>query len=375
MPRPACPPALKCLRTYEVKTTQTTNEELWSHFTEEFVKFERNAYDFTGRLDRASAEFFGINNPYNECSWRRHAPDRLYQIPFEWLCRKDDDYILVDTHFYMLKLLGDLKLCVKHLEWEKDPEYCGRVGEMLEMGEKYQNEIRAGMEELKILEERKYHLARQAWYKANPVVQETRNMWAAHQSHRTPEQQIEDYERDPDCAAFYGNKIRTYDDCTLCNKRREEAALYKVEREERKKEIDELNARAEEIGGGLADGPFEPPELGDYNCVACKFHTQYGAVYNIHLRSADHLAIQKQKSLFCDRCNIQCRTLIEFNQHLTTKKHRHAENPDAITPQVFSCEPCGYSTTFKHVFENHLKTKRHSERSVAASVVVPTIVH
>jgi hypothetical protein len=366
MPRPACPPALKCLRTYEVKTTQTTAEELWSHFTDEFAKNEKTMSEYAALLDRAASEFYGTNNPYSECSWRRHAPDRLYQLPFEWLCRKDDDYMLVDQHFYILKLLGDLKLCVRHLGWDTDLEYKEKVNEMLEMAEKYQNEIRSGIEELKVLEERKYHLARQAWYKANPGLQESRAMRTAHENHHTPEEWREIFKRDPDCARWYDDKIPEHADCYWCNKRQEETALYKAECEERRKEIEAMKETAAEIGGGVADGPFEP-EIGDYNCVACKFHTQYGAVYNIHLRSAEHLAIQKQKSLFCERCNIQCRTLIEFNQHLTTKKHRHAENPDAITPQVFSCEPCGYSTIFKHVFENHLRSKRHSEKAAPAA--------
>lgn len=132
-----------------------------------------------------------------------------------------------------------------------------------------------------------------------------------------------------------------------------------------KAEIDAVKAEEARSRSEATPEPFET-ELGDYDCEACKFHTQYRAVYGMHLRSPDHLAIQKQKALFCDRCNVQCRTLIEFNQHLTTKKHKYAENPDAITPQMFSCKTCAYETQFKGNFENHLKSKRHSEKAAKA---------
>lgn len=366
MPRPVIPPALKCLRTYDAKTTQTTDEELWSHFTEEFGKFEKSAYENTALLDRAVAEFYGMKNPYADCSWRHKSPDRLYQTPFEWLCRSDKDFDLVDNHFYMLKLLGDLKVCLKHLDWEKNTDYCEKVSEMLEIGEKYQNEIKAGTDELKVMEKRKYDLAKRAWCKANPGIDESRAMKAAHVHHHPPEWWEAEFERDPECAKWYGYKIPTHADCGICNRLREESEAHNAERERQKAEIARFNAEAAGTGSETTSEPFET-ELGDYNCDACKFHTQYRAVYSMHLRSPDHLAIQKQKSLFCDRCNIQCRTLIEFNQHLTTKKHKNAENPDAITPQVFSCEPCGYTSTFKGNFENHLKSKRHSEKAAAAA--------
>jgi len=365
MPRPAVPPALKCLRTYDVKPTQTCEEEIWSHFTEEFAKFEKAAYKNTALLDRAVAEFYGTKNPYSECSWRHKSPDRMYQTPFEWLCRDDTDFDIVDHHFYMLKLLGDLKVCLKHLDWEKNTDYCEKVSDMLELGEKYQNEIKAGTEELKVMEERKYELAKKAWFKKNPGLEETRAMKAAHEYHHSEKEWLEIFERDPDCARHYDNKIPTHADCYWCKKQREESELYNAERERLKAEIDAMKAEAAETSSEATPEPFET-ELGHYDCEACKFHTQYRAVYAMHLRSPDHLAIQKQKALFCDRCNVQCRTLIEFNQHLTTKKHKNAENPDAITPQMFSCEPCGYTSTFKHVFENHLKSKRHSEKAAKA---------
>ena len=366
MPRPSLPPALKCLRTYDAKTTQTTDEELWDHFTEEFAKFEKIAYENTALLDKAAAEFYGMNNPYSECSWRHKTPDRLYQTPFEWLCRSDKDFDLVDNHFYMLKLFGDLKVCLKHLDWEKNTDYCDKVTEMLEIGEKYQNEIKAGIEELKILEERKYDLAKKAWLKKNPGIEENRNMKARHEYHHTEKEWREIFEKDPDCAKWYDYKIPTHDDCYWCKRRYEETENYKAELVQKKKDLDKAKAEAED---GVVDDPPEPfeTELGDYECEACKFHTQYRAVYSMHLQSPNHLAIQKQKSLLCDRCNIQCRTLIEFNQHLTTKKHKNAENPDAITPQMFSCEPCGYTSTFKGNFENHLKSKRHSEKKATAA--------
>jgi hypothetical protein len=363
MPRPAIPAALKCLRTYDAKTTQTTDEQLWSHFTEEFVQFEKTAYKNTALLDRAVAEFYGTKNPYSECSWRYKSPDRIYQTPFEWLCQSDADFELVDYHFYMLKLLGDLKVCLKHLDWEKNTDYCEKVSEMLELGEKYQNDIKAGTDELKVMEERKYELAKRAWHKANPSVMQMREMKARHEYHG--EKRKESIKSDPDAKKFYENEPDPADWCLLCIKERENSELCKEDSERLKAEIAEMKAAAALASSETTPEPFET-ELGDYDCEACKFHTQYRPVYAMHLRSPDHLAVQKQKSLFCDRCNVQCRTLIELNQHLTTKKHKNAENPDAITPQVFSCKACAYETQFKGNFENHLKSKKHSEKAAKA---------
>jgi hypothetical protein len=77
--------------------------------------------------------------------------------------------------------------------------------------------------------------------------------------------------------------------------------------------------------------------------------------------SAEHFAVKKQKSLYCEACKTQCRTAIELAMHKNTKKHKQAEAGDEEKDE-FHCEACAYTTEIKQRYETHLKTKKHQSK-------------
>jgi hypothetical protein len=56
---------------------------------------------------------------------------------------------------------------------------------------------------------------------------------------------------------------------------------------------------------------------------------------------------------------------MEFALHKNTKKHKKAESDDdgeEKSAVVFRCEACAYSTEYKHVYNTHLRSKKHQSK-------------
>jgi hypothetical protein len=115
------------------------------------------------------------------------------------------------------------------------------------------------------------------------------------------------------------------------------------------------------------------------DCFRCNDEDEY----RDHLLEA-HSDIYSK--LYCEECEVQCFTKLEFEKHCKTKEHRElanveyeckdcqfkTKNPYTLQTHFkskrhlhkddktdYTCEACEFSTSFKSVFERHCMTERH----------------
>ena len=362
MPRPTLASTLKNLRTFTVLLTQTTEEELWSHFCESFNTFERNAQRYTDEIEDALR--YVKLNPYASCSWRHGEPPHEFQSEVSWI-RGDLDKE-IKPFFYMRDYYTDLKICAKQLKWETDEEYGQQCREMLWACEKSKEQFRSDMLDLQMFDKLMYNKSRKDWYERNPEFVEQARIREDHKKHKTQEEWKEYFLNDPDELQYYNNEIPKDDEtCPLCigaavQKKLAKESKERAEREDR--EDYERSKRMREEALRLADEPSSPREVKNYECAECEFHTTSGTAYDLHMQSAEHHAIKKQKALYCEACKTQCRTAMELAMHKNTKKHKQAEEGGGEKAGEFHCEACEYTTKIKQRYETHLKSKKHQSK-------------
>jgi hypothetical protein len=362
MPRPTLASTLKNLRTFTVLLTQTTEEELWSHFCDGFKIFERNAQRYT--LEIEDAIRYVMLNPYATCSWRHGEPPHEFEGELSWIRGNLDEEI--KPFFYMRDFYTDLKTCAKQLKWETDEEYGQQCREMLWACEKSKEQFRSDMMDLQMFDKVMFDKSRKEWYARNPEFVEQVKLREDHRKHKTQEEWKAYFENDPDELKYYNNEIPKDDEtCPLCigmalQKKLAKDSKERAEREDR--EDYERSKQRREEALRLAEAPESPREVRNYDCDDCDFHTTSRTAHDLHIVSANHLAVKKQKTLYCEACDVQCRTVMELSQHKTTKKHKHALNPELADPETFSCEACAYSTEYKHVYNTHLRSKKHQSK-------------
>ena len=365
MPRPTLAPTLKNLRTTSVLLTQTTEEELWSHFTTNFKRFEETADRFMAELEDALR--YVKLNPYASCSWRREPPKREFDGELSWI-RGDLD-VEFKAYFYMYDFFADLRMCDRHLKWSADEEYGQRCQEMLWYCERKQEEFRSETRDLQSFDIMMYRRSEKAWHAKHPEVREEEEMREKHRFHKTQEEWKEYFENDPDELQYYKDGIPKDDEtCPLCISK----ARCKKEANERKERIAreeqeefEMMKQRREEALRLAEAPSSPREVRNYECTDCDFHTTSGDAHALHMVSPDHVAVKKQKALYCEACKVQCRSPMELSLHKNTKKHKKAESDDDDEENpavVFRCDACEYSTEYKHVYNTHLKSKKHQSK-------------
>jgi len=222
------------------------------------------------------------------------------------------------------------------------------------------------MMDLQMFDKVMYNKSRKEWYGRNPEFVEQVKLREDHRKHKTQEEWKQYFENDPDELQYYKDGIPKDDEtCPLCigsalQKKMAKDSKERAEREDR--EDYERSKRMREEALRLADEPSSPREVRNYDCDDCDFHTTSRTAHDLHIASANHIAVKKQKTLYCEACDVQCRTVMELSQHKTTKKHKHALNPELADPETFSCEACAYSTEHKHVYNTHLRSKKHQSK-------------
>jgi hypothetical protein len=211
-----------------------------------------------------------------------------------------------------------------------------------------------------------YRRAEQAWHAKHPEVLEEQRMREKHKIHKTQEEWKEYFENDPDELQYYKDGIPKDDEtCPLCIAK----ARFKQEEKERKERIAreeqeefEMMKKRREEALRLAEAPDSPREVRNYDCDDCDFHTTSRTAHDLHMLSAEHFAVKKQKALYCEACKTQCRTAMELAMHKNTKKHKQAEDGDEGKKDEFHCEACAYTTEIKQRYETHLKSKKHQSK-------------
>jgi len=362
MPRPTLASTLKNLRTIEVLLTQTTEEELWSHFCDSFKTFERNAQRYTLEIEDATR--YVMSNPYASCSWRHGDPPREFENELAWI--RGDLETEIKPFFYMRDFYTDLKICAKQLKWDADEEYSQQCREMLWACEKSKEQFRSDMVDLQMFDKVMYNNSRKEWYGRNPEFVEQVKLREDHRKHKTQEEWKIYFENDPDELQYYKDGIPKDDEtCPLCigqalQKKMAKDSKERAEREDREDYERSKQRREEELR--LADEPSSPREVRNYECEDCDFHTTSRTAHDLHIISANHIAVKKQKTLYCEACKTQCRTAMELAMHNNTKKHKQAEDGDDDKAGEFCCEACEYTTKIKQRYETHLKSKKHQSK-------------
>jgi hypothetical protein len=81
------------------------------------------------------------------------------------------------------------------------------------------------------------------------------------------------------------------------------------------------------------------------------FKTRSKRIFEEHETSEGH--VKHFEKYYCNTCEKQCYSSLEFNSHCETIRHKQKNN---IT---MNCELCNYSSTDKYKFERHTFTLKH----------------
>lgn len=358
MPRPTLASNLKNLRTYEVLVTQTTEDDLWSHFCKEFETFDSRIYKYYSRLSDA-VDYYVRKNPYAKFNWKNGPPQRKFKDFMDWF---GDNEAEITEYFRLGYLINDLRLCDKEFGWSSDDELCPQYYDMFNEAEKYQHMIHDGIKDLENLEGARYNSAKKQWEEANKEWLEEKNLKYTHdQFHKLKEYYVELMKRDAGARAWYEergipNNEETCKHCIAQIKAKEEYELkqkLKEEEEERQKLEKE---KAEEVQ--IIETIVRPTIT--YTCDDCKYSTTSKSAFTYHESGKEHKKVIKTKSLTCEACKIVSRTDIEHQHHLTTMKHKKMIG-EVIQKEVkeYRCEICNYTAHLKQHLENHMGSKKH----------------
>ena len=114
-----------------------------------------------------------------------------------------------------------------------------------------------------------------------------------------------------------------------------------------------------------------PSEIFEGNirkCETCKYTTRCKSSYDDHMKSKRH-----HKNLInipqfqCEFCNKKFETKSGMCRHtqLCTTNKQFKENKRIIQKQkIFTCDTCRYTTNIKSSYDDHMKSKRHSNNLI-----------
>lgn len=380
MPRASLPASLAHVRSYSVALTQTTEEELWNHFASIFAAFDKT----TEKWDTAAYNMmmmFMTGNPYANKCFRNMRSDRSrLNNELQWLSSAEGES---EEYFKYAFLRGDLMRCDAVFKWSEDGEKKELFSDMINQCELFKAQMESYNHSIKVLEAKRWNTAYEEWRERDKEWIANQELYVRHKSHKTKEYWLNLAARDPSVMTFYGGKLPDNEEtCILC---KHEALIAARRREDEERECELLRKEKEEWAAIEAEEAAEAAEkrkavlaeeaTRKYSCDDCSFMTNRAIEYHAHIASKSHETITKLKSLYCVCCKTQCESQSRFEIHNRSAKHnRNAAGKDKEEKQLHRCECCSYETPFKHVYDNHLKTKRHRDCLVAVGIVVPTIV-
>ena len=284
MPRPTLPAELSRLHTYSVCLTQTTEEDLMTHFRSRFETFEEDTRVFLRKRDRF-IESICEHNPYKNVNWSRGVDRIRSTVSF-----MREEEVLAEQNLALLVI--DLKRCTRVFSWTT-------VANWVEMGDDFLNRLRDLDEELKQVEAIAYQSAHTAWKNRPkpapapviPIVME--------------EEEVADVPETVQIPVYKPLAVHTCESCafktygeTLMRQHTESREHKKVVRAkmlycETCKHTARCEAEAEHHKQSkkhrIACGDL-PPEPEQYTCEKCAFSTPHKQVYQTHCKSKKHNA-------------------------------------------------------------------------------------
>lgn len=361
MPRKSLPPMVKELMTYNVCLTSTTEEQLWEHFCKSVDLFEEQMRRITDQLDSICSDIYEYN-PYTKYDWRRGKPSRKYWDISEIHIMADDE---LEQYRRNIGFRFDLKRCNSAFEWEKDETKGSEVCRMEFIFQAPFDRIESLKEQIKIYDRHQYTKAENEWKERDKEWIEKKAKVSNHYSNHHPKQYYIDlFNKDPTARWFYKDTIPDEEDtCELCI----EDKRIKLEWEEKERLQEEKIRLEREQWEKEQQERLNQPVI-DYDCKECGFHCTNKYDYKNHFNDTKHLAYMRLKTTFCKECDTQCRTEAEYSKHCATAKHlKKIGEFVKKEEEVYTCEPCKYTTRIKCNYVIHLKTNKHQSCSSSSS--------
>ncbi len=102
----------------------------------------------------------------------------------------------------------------------------------------------------------------------------------------------------------------------------------------------------------------------NYNCEICDIKCKYLSQWNQHIQTKIHLnngirtrtRIKEKICKQCDKCDYEARDFIILQTHILTKHSSKNERENTFT---YYCKFCDFGSFNKLLFDKHNKTKKH----------------
>ncbi len=352
------------MRTYPCLVTKTTEEQLKEHMMKANEIYDTRVQPHLDE-QRRILNILAYENPYKKHSWRRGHPERRFKHGYDTNTLTEEGF---EERTWVYNIARELGWCIAEYKWEDQwvHDFQYKIQNTREL-------MRDNDAQIKEQDEMTFQLAKKEWMEQDAVWIAREKLRKNHEHHEPKSYYIDLFAKDKDAERHYDGKIPDNEDtCEFCiNDKRlreiqEEARRKADEEYERlREEADQEHRRREEEKKNQ-----KPVKLTLHECKVCEYKTMDSAMFRIHLMSREHLQREKQKNLFCEHCDYQCRGKLEYEAHIRTTKHKkNAGELDG--PTTYTCEACEYSTAFRHHYENHVRSRRHMDRTTQ-EVVVPT---
>jgi hypothetical protein len=322
--------------------TKTTEAELRSHCETFFANFEASRDKYMSRISDAVGIFLD-GNPYSDRDWKKREPTRHYKDLITWF---GDDEADVQEYLSFQFFNGDLNVLSKNFEWEE-------LADMQYEIEKFINHMFIGQRDLARLEEMRYCQAKKKFEEDNKEWIEEQKLIKVHKSSHHTGYRLRIKQEE-------GDNIDEYLACIYCKDEydQEVARIQKTrDYEARQRELNPQFYVVKNLTKTIdeAQVPYVRPV--EQTCEDCGYKSSNSSAFNVHKHQPDHKRAVQLKAWYCEACDVQSRTELEYKNHIITKKHEKKVNGET----EYYCEKCNYKTLLKHLYDQHCMTIKHKE--------------
>jgi ferredoxin len=321
--------------------TQTTEDHLRSHCETFFANFEDKKDKYTSRISDAVGIFLD-GNPYTDRDWKKHEPTRHYKDLITWFGENEAD---VQEYMSFQFFLSDLTVLARHFKWDELDDVKFEV-------EKFISHMVSGQKDLAQLEEMRFTQAKKKFQEENKEWIEEQELLKKHKSShysahywRTTQEEGGNMEK---CLACKFCK----EECDREVQKFKETREYEVKQRELHPEF--YIIKTDIVKKEVQELYISPVEK---SCEDCGYKTNNSAAFEVHKHQPDHKRAVQLKAWYCEACDVQSRTELEYKNHIITKKHEKKINGET----EYHCEKCNYKTLLKHLYDQHCTTIKHKE--------------
>jgi hypothetical protein len=379
MPRPTLPESFASLHTYDVKTTKTTEDDLWEHFCKMKKKVAEVGTRYLDIILDASTYFqLGERNPYYRHNWRNGSPSRDRKgILSDHVLGKEfsngEDCKFQTNHIMIVSTVKDFVYCSEVFNWyeTRNAEECH---EMYELFSSYSYKFKQAEENYDENEDMCYYQARKRWETKDKEWIIERDLKKSHEGHRLRHEWEEAFHGDAGMREFYYNVIPdTETSCKYCIDRKKivDASREIRRMQEQQQEENTFRHQREEAASSSEEEKEVKDEKEEFNpdlptmtCETCNYSTQNKYSYKLHMDSKIHKRKEKFMALYCKDCNYHARCEAEMIAHTNSKKHK-IQIGEIVSKeeQVFFCEACEYHAANQTVYDIHCKSQKHKRNT------------